>query len=216
MKYISILVISLLAGAGYSQEAPTDTATYLVFTPGIDIAQFAQPYINDGYSGVAASLDVEFVPNILFVAEYGINNYNIEKERYKYSSGGSFYKAGFDINVLRNNQQKNQVTLGFRYAYSRMEHELEELTVISYWGENFTYLAPEKVQSHWLEFSAGIRMQLISNLYLGWSLRARLKESNVNESYLPLYIPGYNKNRDNVVFGFTYSVYYKFFRERND
>lgn len=212
LRYLFILLISLFPLVGQSQEQ--DTTTYLVITPGVDISQPLQPYINEGYNGFAMSLDVEYFKNIIFVTEFGQNTYNIEKDRYTYHSQGQFYKMGMDLNVLRENQQKNQVTLGFRYGHARYEHELERLSVISYWGNEDISLDREQLRSHWLEFTAGIRMELFANFYLGWSLRAQLKEKNVGAGYLPLYIPGYDKNRDNAVFGFTYSIYYKFFIPR--
>jgi len=210
LKYtFAILAISLLTKG--TQAIEKDSSHVAVITAGVDLAPFARPYIIDGFNGFAASADVEFVKNIIFTSEFGYSRFNIEKPLYKYTSKGMFYKLGFDINVLQENQQKNQVTLGLRYAWSPIEHELSSLTVNSYWGTDVIEFDAEKVQSRWYEIIGGIRMELFANIYLGWTMRAAFSPNNINATYLPLYVPGYNKNKDKVRFGFTYSIYYKLF-----
>ena len=72
-------------------------------------------------------------------------------------------------------------------------------------GEKFDGLSAQ-----WLEVVAGVKAELFSNLYLGFSLRMNhLVTNKTPENFDNLYIPGFNRTYEGKFgAGFNYSVSY--------
>ncbi|MGB0256953.1 MAG: DUF6048 family protein, partial [Flavobacteriaceae bacterium] len=74
----------------------------------------------------------------------------------------------------------------------------------------YVRLRPD-LNAQWMEFLAGIKVQLFNNLYMGFSLRLNvLANQTAPENFANLYIPGFNKVTDENRFGigFNYTLSY--------
>ena len=113
----------------------------------------------------------------------------------------------------------NQVYIGFRFATSN--HEFNVNNYLLFATDHFfddaltesgysTGLRPD-LSASWAEFLAGIKVRLIQNLYVGFSLRLNvLINETIPEEFANLYIPGFNKVTDENSFGigFNYTLTY--------
>jgi hypothetical protein len=56
----------------------------------------------------------------------------------------------------------------------------------------------------------GLKAEVASNLFLGWSIRYRiLLNPDMDQNVTPQLIPGYGTGANNRGFGLSYSIYYK-------
>ena len=109
-------------------------------------------------------------------------------------SKGSYIKLGIDYNMFENwKGMDNLVYIGLRYA--RSAHELNVNDYLLFGTEHFfedtlttsgysTGLRPD-LNAQWMEFLAGIKVQLFNNLYMGFSLRLNvLANQNTPENLI--------------------------------
>ena len=69
----------------------------------------------------------------------------------------------------------------------------------------------ESLSARWVEVVAGIKVKMLNNIYMGFSLRLnRLMSDTRPENFDNLYIPGFNKKTDENVWGagFNYTLTY--------
>jgi hypothetical protein len=65
-------------------------------------------------------------------------------------------------------------------------------------------------KGHWVELAAGIRAELVSNVFMGWSLRYRiLLNPGMDPLVAPQLVPGFGSGGSNRSFGISYSLSYK-------
>jgi len=80
-----------------------------------------------------------------------------------------------------------------------------------YWGDesrcNFNHIAASNA---WFEIVAGIRVEIVPKLYMGWTIRNknRFGEPTPGEFH-SYYIPGYGKNKSSN-WGVNYAIGYMF------
>jgi hypothetical protein len=123
----------------------------------------------------------------------------------------------------------NQVYLGFRFANSLYNHNInnyllyrteqifeEELVQNEYSTGKLSDL-----NAQWIEFLVGMKVQVLKNTYMGFSLRLnRLLGSTSSENFGVLFIPGFNRVTDENIFGssfnytLTYSIPFKWGKSR--
>lgn len=149
-------------------------------------------------SEVAVELGIKnkFFP----VLEFGIGSANIESEEgFTFKAKSSPYaRIGLNYAITRKNN--NSFFLGLRYAYSKVNYDIYNVTQESdYWGESQVVdITGQSASASYAQAVAGIRVNVFKNLYLGWDVRynlllssTKLKESRV------WFIPGYGINNNN-------------------
>ena len=68
-----------------------------------------------------------------------------------------------------------------------------------------------ELNAQWIEFLVGMKVQVLKNTYMGFSLRLnRLLGSSSSENFGVLFIPGFNRVTDENIFGssFNYTITY--------
>lgn len=190
------------------EEKNEDEETHIVkLSVGLDLAQPVAPLVTDGIEGFGFYFDLEPKKNIVVMGDMGFNTYDIEKSLYSYSSKGSYYKFGVGYDIMKH--EKNQAIVGIQYAFSSFTHEMPGLYVKNYWENRYIRFDEEKAQAHWLEFVGGLRVELMKNLFLAYTLRVKINPWTNNDTFTPLYIPGYHKNRGGSSFGISYYIIYR-------
>ncbi|MDD2996661.1 MAG: DUF6048 family protein [Paludibacter sp.] len=133
-----------------------------------------------------------------------------------FKTAGPFARIGLDFDVMKPKPGKkptnNHFLAGVRIGYSAYSYQLNNVSVTQdYWNETITrnYTNIE-AQNAWFEIVAGIRVEIIPKLYMGWSVRNknRFGETTPGEFH-SYYIPGFGKNKSSN-WGVNYSIGYMF------
>jgi hypothetical protein len=181
---------------------------------GIDIARFAYLLADPAEIGAEASLDAEVYRNFYPVLEIGYSSIQDSLGQSTYSSQGAYARIGLDYNLLHVSSPSvhHSITVGFRYAASVFSHRAEDITVPSaYWGDVHIDTYENNLSGHFIELVGGIKVELLSNLFLGWNVRYRvLLNPGMDSRVTPLYIPGYGNGVEDRGFGISYTLSYKF------
>jgi hypothetical protein len=180
---------------------------------GVDLARFAYYFADPAEVGAEVSLDFEIYNNFFPVFEAGYSSLSDAVDETEYASGGAYARIGLDYNLLpvKDRSIHHSITVGFRYATSIFSHSAENITVpSSYWGDLVIETYENTLNGHWFELVGGVKAEVASNLFLGWSVRYRiLLNPEMDPQVTPLLIPGYGRGTEDRGFGFNYTISYK-------
>jgi hypothetical protein len=133
-----------------------------------------------------------------------------------YQTNGLFGRVGVDVNLIRPKKDSrptnNLFLVGVRMGMSKFKYNLNNVTVTdSYWGGSETLDYPNvSTAKIWYEIVLGIRVEVIKNLYMGWSVRTKnMISQDATGDITPWYVPGFGLNKGSVQ-GLNYTIGYKF------
>jgi hypothetical protein len=149
---------------------------------------------------------------LYYTVEAGLVNINDREKDFNYYSKGQYVRAGFDYNFYKRKtpDENNMVFLGLRYGFATMNHSANNIIIEDdKWG-NYTLpsIPDSKVNAQWLEIAAGIRVEIIRNISMGWSGRLHYLTYLESTANKPFVIPGFGSGYSKITLGFNYSVYY--------
>ncbi|MDE5685681.1 MAG: hypothetical protein K2I26_03895 [Paramuribaculum sp.] len=122
-----------------------------------------------------------------------------------------FFKIGASYNVFYNSDPRYKFLVGFRYGFTPFSYRITDITLSDpYWGITSEFDIPRQTATAgYLEFLAGVRVNIVSNFSIGWDLRFHTVVHESKSPYgKPMYIPGYGK-RGAAITG-TLSLVYTF------
>jgi hypothetical protein len=206
--FFSIVFLLLFVNPGYCQEGRT-------YGPriGIDLARIPPYFMSPEKQGFELSVDAEMLTNFYPVIEIGKSKLTFESGLYDHYCNGSYFRVGFDYNILKYYSEipYDMGFIGLRYGYSGLTYRTDNITIQdNYWG-NFTSSIPEtEMDAHWLEITGGLRTEIFSNFFMGWTVRAKFMLNKTEPALLyPNEIAGYGKGNKKSLLGVSFSVYYK-------
>ncbi|MEN8227945.1 MAG: DUF6048 family protein [Bacteroidota bacterium] len=212
--YISkaALLFALTVVSGPSLKAQDTLRTYGPRI-GLDLARFAYYFTKPAEIGAELSADFEVYKNIYPVVELGFSTMSESTDLFDYASGGSYGRLGLDYNVLpmKDRSVHHTFTVGARYGISLFTHRTENMFIQNaYWGDLTLDSYESTLRGQWIELVGGMKAEVASNLFLGWSLRYKiLLNQDMDQTVTPQLIPGYGNGTNNRGFGLTYSIFYK-------
>ncbi len=180
---------------------------------GIDLARFVYVFANPSQVGAEISADAEIYKNIYPTFELGYSHISETTDLYSYTLGGTYARIGADYNLLpmKDRSVHHTIAVGFRYGVSRFT-QLAESVVIpgDYWGDFILESYENSLTGHWVEMVGGLKAEVATNLFLGWSVRYKiLLNPDMDPLVTPHLVPGYGLGTSDRAFGFTYSIMYK-------
>jgi hypothetical protein len=184
---------------------------------GVDLYRLTRSLYDSDYKGIELVGDYRFTKNYYLAAEIGSEEITTEDTRLTSTAKGTYLKAGFDYNLYENwLNMENIISIGLRYGMSTFNQQLDSYKTYNpnpYWGElpstpsgeNFSGLT-----AGWVEVIAGLKVKVINNIFVGFSLRMNTLLFNTKpNNFENLYIPGFNRTYDgNFGAGFNYTVTY--------
>lgn len=219
---ICIFIISLLIGAtGFSQEKiPADSLSYpeqYGVRVGVDLSKPIRSLIDENYRGFEILGDYRLYEDYYVAVEIGNERFLYDEPNLTAEISGSYFKIGANYNAYDNwLGMQNSIFVGLRYGGASFTETLERYSI--YTGSN--YFDPdvktpnqeyENLTASWLEFQAGIKVEVLSNVYLGLyaQLKRRLNQQTPT-GFDNLYIPGFGKTYERSKFGagWGYSISY--------
>ena len=218
---LSILILILLPIISFSQEEremkkrPPRTDNFIRMKGirvGYDLTRPIQNIWNIGdRSGFELSFDMEVAPNFFPVFETGWETQKINSDFLHYQSSGSYSRLGIDYNFLVAEHKKDKDILyaGLRYGFTFAKQQVNSFTSTSYWEQSAGQFPSQNYNAHWAEIVLGTRIEVLNNLFLGWSIRGKIGINHGDFDMPPVYfIPGYGKAENGFNFDFSYSVFY--------
>jgi hypothetical protein len=229
-KYISSLVLCLLVVYSAQAQKKINPKTKLVtdtikvpFFNGIsvqgDVASMASSFLSNGdtYSyeaAVQADFKHKYFP-VFELGYAGADKLTIEKVGFK--TNAFFGRAGIDFNVLKQKKDSKPTTnlllVGLRLGMANFNYNTSNIAIADdYWGGstqtiNYDNISTTKI---WYEITAGIRVEILKNIFMGWTVRSKtLISKDVDGVVTPWYIPGFGINKSSNL-GFNYTIGYKF------
>ncbi|QOR74944.1 MAG: hypothetical protein IMW88_05985 [Thermoflavifilum sp.] len=236
MKNIFVCFISLLIIQSGRAQQKTDSAivakdTSMAAQPaqhdsvivvahdlrlGIDLSRIAMPFLQPGRRDAEVSADMQIIPNWYGVVELGYHQMEINKpDLFQYQSHGYFYRIGVDKNILppgQNNHRHDIAYFGFRLGHAVLQQTVSSYHITdTVWGNVDGSIPRQTIQGLWLEFVAGLKIQIATYVDLGWSVRGRtlLNHPEQKTNVPPYVIPGFGKGSSRQAFDFNYSLFFR-------
>jgi len=180
---------------------------------GLDLARFAFILADPSELGAEVSVDFEIIRNLYPVIELGYNSIAESEDYFKYAASGFYGRIGLDYNLinLKDRSQHHAFTFGARYGISVFSHSAEDIYIPNpYWGDYVSETYEKDLTGHWIELVAGIKAELVPNLFMGWSLRYKfLLNPGMDPQVQAQMVPGYGNGGKDSGFGISYSIFYK-------
>lgn len=158
----------------------------------------------------------------MLVGEYGVANTKQQDNPdrsappYTYDSQGSFLRIGVDVNLLKDREANDYdaagsiLLFGLRFGRAQINDQLSYELVDSLWGTTVLTQQNDELVATWAEMTAGVKVEVFKNLFLGYNLRFKFAQGFSDEPLLlPYYIPGFGRSDRPERFGFDYSIFYR-------
>jgi hypothetical protein len=180
---------------------------------GFDLARPLIQTLQKEDIGFEITADMRVTQDWYVAMELGYESEPNTEDYITYHTKGSYGRLGFNYNTYENwHGLSNELYVGLRYGYAQFDQELISYTPLDledYFGS--TPQEPHVVYSglnaHWGELVAGLKVEVISNLYLTTGIQfKKLFNDKKPEGFDNLYIPGFNKvylNNGGVWFNYT-------------
>ncbi len=187
---------------------------------GVDVSKPVMAQFDSNYFGLELVGDIRLFSEFYGAIEIGNEKKTQQSERINFTTNGTYLKLGFDYNMYKNwKGMNNAIYLGMRIANSfhkQQVNEYEPYQIDHYWNTGVIKKGPEireqdALSARWVEVVAGIKVKMINNIYMGFSLRLnRLMSETRPVNFDNLYIPGFNKKTDENIWGagFNYTLTY--------
>ena len=229
--HIWLFIISLLAAVHWTtaqeivEEEVVDTLKKREKKPytirfGLDLSKPFMAQLDNGYFGLELVGDIRLFSEFYGAIELGNEKKTQQSEQINYTTTGNYIKLGFDYNLFKNwKGMNNAIYLGLRIGNSfhkQKVNEYEPYQINHYWPAEIIKKGPEireqdALSARWVEVVTGIKVKMINNIYMGFSLRLNRLMSDIRpDNFDNLYIPGFNKKTDENVWGagFNYTITY--------
>lgn len=221
-KFIFSVVLMLVFTSAFSQQEK-DT---IVNTPiknqryglriGADLYTAARSIYDDKFQGFEIVGDYRLSHKFFAAAEIGNTKITVDDDQLNFTTNGTYLKVGFDYNTYENwLDMQNMIYVGMRYGVSSFSQTLNSYQIYDpsgYYDPTIIYPNQEytALSAHWLEFVAGVKAELVNNLFIGFSLRLKaLIVNNKPDNFDNLYIPGFNRTYEGSFgTGFNYTISY--------
>ena len=139
--------------------------------------------------------------NVVF--DFGIENHK-RGDSFAYENTGSYYRIGLDRNFTKDKSSGNVLSLGLRYARANFSDELIYTSDLGF-GEQEYRLENDGLTARWLEVAFALRGRIVSNLYMGFTMRWQfLRQINGAGELQPFDIPGFGKTKRQNSTAFDY------------
>ncbi len=180
---------------------------------GIDVSRFLVPVFDDSRFAVEASIRTNFKQRMFLTGALGSEQVSFDDKSYTYESTGIYARVGidYDIFVIEEEGNNDNILFGLRYGYAIQEHEAGSFTVEGdYWGSFNGSVSPYTVSTHWTELVFGLRSEVLNNFYMSWLIRVKAKIATSNKEILqPYVVPGYGSGSNKINLGFSYTLGYQ-------
>lgn len=168
-------------------------------------------YAFSDYGSVEGSLRLNLKNTYFPVFEmgYGKCQTTDDDTHITYKTVAPFFRAGVDINLLKNKWQDNRLYVGARYGFSTFNYDMSgpDMTDPIWHGTSPFRYEGMKSDTHWAEIVFGVQVKIWSKFHMGWSVRYKKTLKTGQSVYAkPYYVPGYGTTVGESCWGGTYNL----------
>lgn len=212
MRYFfNILVLLGIASQSFGQVSRFAPSAVRV---GADPGTFLYMVFSEkrGFFETEADIDID---RFFLVVNYGVSSYNLDESTYQYENTGSYLRFGADFNLMHDDPNNNVTFIGLRYARAIFTDQLDYSTQAiietdTGWPNTVETMTNDRLRAGWFEMDAGLKIRVVKQLYLGFTVRYKLYlQVTGQETMRPYYVPGFGKNIGTSAFGFNYYISYR-------
>lgn len=180
-----------------------------------DLFGYAYSLLEDYTSGEVA-LEINLGNKYYPVVEvgYGSTDFTDETFGIYYKSAAPYYKIGLNYNFSNKIGKKPRHSYIYglaRFAWTRADYDVSAPPITDpVWGGSVG-LDLNDVSGYysWIELGVGVKVKILKNFHMGWSVRYKARANQVTGSNSRMwYIPGFGNSR-HTTFGGTYSLIYE-------
>jgi hypothetical protein len=184
---------------------------------GVDLFKLSRSFTEKDYRGLELVGDFKVTRKHYLAGEIGNENKTVDDDRLNFTTKGTYLKVGFDYNTYENWWgMHNMIYVGLRYGVSTFSQTLNTYSIYNtnhYFPDNLNLVSGEKydgLSAQWIEVIAGVKAEIVQNLYVGFSFRMNNLVSNKTpDNFDNLYIPGFNRTYGGKFgAGFNYTISY--------
>lgn len=222
LKSITSCFLFFMVCFGYAQDSiPKYTERYSIRF-GIDMSKPIRSMIENDYIGLELTADYRITKKLYLAAEVGTEDKRVMSETLDFQTSGEYIKLGVDFNLFNNWEgMENMLLTGFRFGTSTHSQQLNGYAVRQLdhlWAEDLYKsldqpLLFDDLNATWIEIIAGVKTELLNNLYMGISVRMNyLMNDKEATNFSNLYIPGYHRVSEGSPWGvgLNYTMMYQF------
>lgn len=127
-----------------------------------------------------------------------------------YQNDGTYWRVGWDVNLLRKDPDRNMFFIGFRYARSSFSESATIAVSDPYFGSIQKQVSNPNVKAAWGELTVGIRVKIWKEFWMGYTARMKFPANLKGDEALTTYeIPGFGLNGQGVYWGFNYQIFWR-------
>lgn len=176
---------------------------------GIDAFGLGRTAFTSDFSHFEAQVDIDFHRYFL-VVDFGNERNTISSNDFTYNNEGSYFRLGLQANMTQFNKNGNIIFFGLRYARSSFKDDLTFTESTDHFGTATSSVSNANLSSRWFEINTGMKVHVLKNFFLGYTLRVKLIKSNsASDELSPYIIPGFGLARKGGNIGFNYYVLYR-------
>lgn len=176
---------------------------------GVDLSNYGFYFAQKGILSNEITIDYYRKDKSIIVADLGFISGSPGSKAYNMKASGIYSRIGIDKNFL--NHPDDVLSLGTRLGFSRYSYDPENVIFQDpVWGDYATDIEAQSMTAVWIEAVMGIKAEVFRNVYLGWSVSAKVMLRKPGNKYFPEYkVPGYGSQKGSVSPGFGFYIFYR-------
>lgn len=176
---------------------------------GYDLMTLGKSRFNDEFDGWEIAADIDFYRYFLTV-EYGAWGTNYPLRNGTYTSDGTYFRVGVDVNFLFKDPVKNMFFIGGRFGRSQFVDDVSYLSQTIEFPPNTFYVKNADVVATWVEMTTGLKVRVFKFFWLGATARFKFGLDLDGNGNLRSYdVPGFGRNIGSTWWGFNYYVLFR-------
>ncbi|MCB0697208.1 MAG: hypothetical protein KDC07_07575 [Chitinophagaceae bacterium] len=217
LKYfISILLLGFCLHAAAQDADESDEQRNAIIDSahqvrlGFDVGKLLFNQLQNGKqkkTGYEIEFDYYHRKDMFFVLEGGWGNGSLNYSDLSYKSSNIFFRGGINKSLLPRLRQNDwdMAFIGLRYGVGFIDRSAADYSITdSTWGVVSGTFPATNLTAHWIELTGGVRVEIIKQVFLGWSVRGKFLLNGKKFTELPpYYIAGYGRGEKNSIFDFN-------------
>lgn len=176
---------------------------------GLDLSRYGFYIMNKGFLSNEITVDYNWKENNFLVIDVGTISGSEETEKYLVEANGFYSRIGIDRNFLPH--PADMLSFGTRFGMSVFTYNSSNIVFSDpVWGDYTDVIDPQKMSAFWVEAVFGIKTEIFTNIFLGWSASAKVMLVKARSEYFPeVRVPGYGSQKGSFSPGFGFYIIYR-------
>ena len=222
LRYSISILLLLLSYAAFAQEEevveeePADRPTVVdsmhQLRIGFDVSKLLSNSLQDKRTAYEIELDYYHKKDLYLVLEGGWGNGKVNYPDLKYSNSNVFAKLGINKSLFPRMTQKDwdMAFIGVRYGMGFVQRSSGQYSITdSLFGTVSGTVPSASFNAQWVELTGGVRVEIIKQVFVGWSIRGKfLLNAKKFTELPPYYIAGYGRGEKKSIFDFNVYIDY--------